>query len=281
MKRKTVLGPATLFFLIWLLLLTAIPALLILAVSFLSRSPQGELLYEATLSNYARCFHWLYIRVLFKTLGLAGSATLTCLLVGFPVAYFLARSAGWLRQLGLILLFIPFWTNFILRVYGIVSLVGNHGLLNQLLLKSGLISEPLQILYTPIGVYLGLLYNYLPFVVVPIFSALEKFDNALREAAYDLGASRIQTFLRVVLPNIKEGVLIGSLFVFIPMLGEYVIPDLLGGAKQIYLGNLMVSQFFTAQDWPFGAAIAGLLSLFLILTILLQNKWQKTGVQHA
>ena len=169
--------------------------------------------------------------------------------------------------------FIPFWTNFILRIYGIVSLLGTHGLLNQALVRLGIIHEPLSILYTRTGVYIGLLYNYLPFLVVPIFSALEKFDSSLREAAQDLGAGRIQTFWKVVIPNVKEGVFIGSLFVFIPMMGEYVIPDLLGGAKEAFLGNVMVSQFFVMQDWPFGSALAGLLSVLLILTLWLQTRW--------
>jgi len=211
--------------------------------------------------------------VVFKTFWLALMATTSCLLVGFPVAYFLARCHGPMRQFGLILLFIPFWTNFILRIYGIISLVGNHGILNQIIQKVGLANGPVELLYTRTGVFIGLIYNYLPFLVVPIFSALEKFDPVYREAALDLGANRVQTFLRVVLPNIKEGVFIGSLFVFIPMMGEYVIPDLLGGAKEVFLGKIMVSQFFDVQDWPFGSAIAGLLSLLLCFTLYLQNRW--------
>jgi ABC-type spermidine/putrescine transport system permease subunit I len=160
-------------------------------------------------------------------------------------------------------------------VYGLVSLFGSHGFLNQVLMKMGVIDSPLAILYTRLGVYLGLLYNYLPFLVVPIFSSLEKLDDSLREAAHDLGASRVQTFLKVVLPNIKEGVFVGSLFVFIPMMGEYVIPDLLGGAKEAFLGNVMVSQFFVMQDWPFGSAIAGMLSALLLLTLWLQYRWKR------
>jgi len=170
---------------------------------------------------------------------------------------------------------VPFWTNFILRIYGIISLLGNHGLLNQLIIWMELTDAPIKILYTRGGVYLGLLYNYLPFLVVPIFSALEKLDPAIKEAAYDLGASRFQTFWKVVLPNIKEGVFTGSLFVFIPMLGEYVIPDLLGGAKEVFLGNIMVSQFFVLQDWPFGSALAGLLSILLLFSLWLRNRSNK------
>jgi spermidine/putrescine transport system permease protein len=263
------------FFLAWLIALTLLPFLIILGMSFLQRGALGALSFTPTLANYARCFQWLYAKVLGKTVWLAFMATVSCLLVGFPVAYHLARAQGAMRQFGLVLLFIPFWTNFILRIYGIVSLLGSHGLLNQGLIRLGLIREPLDILYTRTGVYIGLLYNYLPFLVVPIFSSLEKFDDSLREAAHDLGASRVQTFWKVVLPNIREGVFVGSLFVFIPMLGEYVIPDLLGGAKEAFLGNVMVSQFFVMGDWPFGSALAGLLSILLIFAVTLQSRWTR------
>ncbi len=265
--------PSAWTFLTWLSLFTLLPFLIILGMSFIQKGPYGTLTWMPTLANYARCFQWIYVRVLGKTLFLAGTATLSCLVFGFPVAYFLARSQGLRRNLGLVLLFIPFWTNFVLRMYGIISLYGNHGLLNQTLQAIGIIDEPLPILYTRFGVYLGLVYNYLPFLVVPIFSALEKLDESWREAAQDLGANRVQVFWQIIVPNIREGVLVGSLFVFIPMLGEYVIPDLLGGAKEAFLGNVMVSQFFVMQDWPFGSALAGLLAGILLLTLWAQAKW--------
>lgn len=277
MIRARELPTSALTFVGWLGFFTLVPFLFILGMSFLQKDTFGGYQFSFTLENYARCFQWIYVRVLGKTLWMASVATLSCLLIGFPVAYYLARSKGIMRQLGLVLLFIPFWTNFILRIYGIVSIAGNHGLVNQVLMKMGVIEAPLSILYTRTGVYLGLVYNYLPFLVVPIFSALEKLDPAFREAAQDLGAGRIQTFWKVVLPNIKEGLLVGSLFVFIPMMGEYVIPDLLGGAKEIFLGNVMVSQFFVMQDWPFGSAIAGFLSLLLFFALYLQTKWGNDG----
>lgn len=268
------LPSSALSFIGWLSFFTLLPFLLILGMSFLQKGEYGGYQFIVTFENYLRCFDWIYARVLLKTLWLAFIATSTCLMVGFPVAYYLARAQGPMKQLGLVLLFIPFWTNFILRIYGIISLAGNHGLLNQILLGFGLIHTPLEILYTRTGVYLGLVYNYLPFLVVPIYSALEKLDPSFREAAQDLGANRVNTFWRVVVPNIKEGVLVGSLFVFVPMMGEYVIPDLLGGAKEMFLGNIMVSQFFVMQDWPFGSSIAGLLSVFLFLALYLQTRWQ-------
>ena len=276
-KTSKPIPVTALVFIGWLILMTFLPFLIILGMSFLERNPLGTISFHFNLNNYLRSFQYIYIKVLFKTVGLALMATLSCLAVGFPVAYHLARSKGWMKQLGLVLLFIPFWTNFILRIYGFVSLLGNHGLINQVLLYLGVIQTPLEILYTRKGVYIGLIYNYLPFLVVPIFSSLEKLDPSLREAGFDLGANRIQVFRRVVIPNIKEGILVGSLFVFIPMLGEYVIPDLLGGAKEAFLGNVMVSQFFVMQDWPFGSAIAGMLSILLFLTLWVQTRWSKVG----
>jgi len=275
MKRFRMSAPAY-FFLGWLLLLTLVPFLIIFGMSFLQKSHDKLVTLPITLQNYTRCFEWVYFKVLWKTVLLAGGATLSCLCIGFPVAYYLAKADGAKRQWGLVLLFVPFWTNFILRIHGMVSLLGNHGLLNQTLMNLGIIHSPLEILYTRLGVYIGLVYNYLPFLVVPIFSALEKLDPTLREAAFDLGASRFQSFWKVTVPNIKEGVFIGSLFVFIPMLGEYVIPDLLGGAKEVFLGNIMVSQFYVMQDWPFGSAIAGLISLTLLVALWLQTRWQQS-----
>ncbi len=260
------------FFVGWLFLLTLVPFLIILTISFLSRSEVGLIEFRFTLENYDRCFQWLYAKVLWKTFALAGTATFGCLILGFPVAYYLARSQGSRRQVGLILLFIPFWTCFILRVYGLVSVLGSNGLLNRFLMEIGLVDEPVRILYTRVGVFLGLVYNYLPFLVVPVFSSLEKLDRTLLEASWDLGATRGQTFWKVILPNVKEGILVGCLFVFIPMLGEYVIPDLLGGAKEVFLGNIMVSQFFTMQDWPFGSALAGLLSSVLLVLLCVASR---------
>ena len=176
MKRPTGAGA----FLGWLFLFSLVPFLIILGMSFLQKSGPGIILFKPTLGNFARCFDLVYARVLVKTVWVALTATFSCLMIGFPVAYFLAKTQGNFRQVGLILLFIPFWTNFILRMYGIISLVGNHGLFNQVLLHTGLISDPIEVLYTRVGVYIGLVHNYLPFLVVPVFSSLEKLDPSLR-----------------------------------------------------------------------------------------------------
>jgi|688.fasta_scaffold183953_3 spermidine/putrescine transport system permease protein len=279
MKQTQILPSSAWAFLIWLIVMTLVPFTIILGMSFLERTELGTILFSFSLKNYQQLFDWVYLKVLLKTVWLALMATLSCLAVGFPVAYYLARVQGPMKSLGLILLFIPFWTNFILRIYGIVSLFGSNGILNQFFSAVGL--PKASILYTRWGVYVGLVYNYLPFLVVPIYSSLEKLDPFLREAAADLGAARFQTFRKVILPNIKEGVFIGSLFVFIPMLGEYVIPDLLGGAKEAFLGKVMVEQFFILQDWPLGSAIATMLSVLLLGALWLQNRWASKNQNNS
>ena len=279
MKQTQILPSSAWAFLIWLIVMTLVPFTIILGMSFLERTELGTILFSFSLKNYQQLFDWVYLKVLLKTVWLALMATLSCLAVGFPVAYYLARVQGPMKSLGLILLFIPFWTNFILRIYGIVSLFGSNGILNQFFSAVGL--PKASILYTRWGVYVGLVYNYLPFLVVPIYSSLEKLDPFLREAAADLGAARFQTFRKVILPNIKEGVFTGSLFVFIPMLGEYVIPDLLGGAKEAFLGKVMVEQFFILQDWPLGSAIATMLSVLLLGALWLQNRWASKNQNNS
>ena len=259
-------------FLAWLCVLTLMPFVVVLVMSFLQRDAQGALVWAPTLHNYVRCFQWTYVAVLLKTLCMALGATLACLILGFHLAYFLAKQSGWLKNIGLILLFVPFWTNFILRVYAMVSLLGNHGLLNQAGQFFGLWSQPLPLLHTRWGVWIGLIYNYVPFLVVPVFSALDRLDPVLREAAFDLGANRWQTFWKVVIPNVRSGIFVGCAFVFVPVLGEYVIPDLLGGAKEVYLGNVLVSQLFTMQDWPMASTIASLLCLTLLGVLVVKGR---------
>lgn len=259
--------PLAAVFFLWLVVLTVLPLILLLAISFTQKVSGQGLGLRWSLDSYARILDALYLQVFVKTVVVAGVATATCLVLGFPVAYALSKFQGRARSLGLMLLFLPFWTNFILRVYGTVSLFGNYGLFNQVLLRLGVVDEPVRILYTRTGVFLGLVYNYLPFLVVPIFAALEKLDPDLEEAAQDLGANRWTTLRKVVVPNVREGIGTGCLFVFVPMLGEYVIPDTLGGAREAFLGNVMVSQFFAVNDWPFGAAIAGLLTFLLLASL--------------
>jgi spermidine/putrescine transport system permease protein len=195
----------------------------------------------------------------------AALTTLGTILIGYPLAYFIARSPARQRAIYLFLILVPFWTNFIIRIYAWIMILRTEGLLNSFLLKLGLIQAPLEILYTPTAVLIAMVYEFLPFMVLPLYTSLEKIEPAQLEAAADLGARPYKAFLRVTLPLSIPGMIAGTILVFIPAMGMFVVPDLMGGAKTILVGNLIRNQFLTARDWPFGAAASMLL---LILTLV-------------
>jgi spermidine/putrescine transport system permease protein len=200
---------------------------------------------------------------------MAAVTTGVCLVVGYPVAYYLARSGHRFRNLLLFLLLVPFWTNFLIRIYAWMLLLRTEGLLNRGLMGLGLISEPLQIMYTPLAVMLAMVYEFLPFMILPLYTSLEKLDPALLEAAADLYARPLRRFLRVTLPLSVPGVIAGTILVFVPTMGMFVVPDLMGGARTALVGNLVRQQFLSARDWPFGAAASMvLMALTLLATVL-------------
>ena len=211
----------------------------------------------------------LYWKAYFSSLKIASIATFLTLLVGYPIAYAMARAPrSW--QLTLVMLVIlPFWTSFLIRVYAWIGILSNEGFLNQFLIWTGLISEPLALLNTNIAVYIGIVYTYLPFLVLPVYSALEKLDDTLLEAAEDLGCSRLQAFWAVTAPLSKPGVIAGCFLVFIPALGEFVIPSLLGGSDTLMIGKVLWEEFFSNRDWPVASAVAIILLLILIIPIIL------------
>ncbi|HEU4569896.1 MAG TPA: ABC transporter permease [Gemmatimonadales bacterium] len=244
----------------WLALFFAAPLLMVAAYSVMPAAPFGGVARGFTLAAYARLADPLYAGIVWRTLWLATVTTLVSLLLGYPVAYVIARSGRWRRWL-LLLVVLPFWTSFLVRTYAMIFLLRDTGLVNTLLLKLGLIQAPLTLLYTPGAVLAGLVYGYLPFAVLPIYAALEKLDPTLLEAATTLGAPPRTAFFRVTLPLSMPGVVAAALLVFIPSLGSFLTPDLLGGAKTSLLGNLIQAQFTTARDWPFGSAASLLLLL--------------------
>lgn len=244
----------------WLALFFAAPLLMVAAYSVMPAAPFGGVARGFTLEAYARLADPLYAGIVWRTLWLATVTTLVSLLLGYPVAYVIARSGRWRRWL-LLLVVLPFWTSFLVRTYAMIFLLRDTGLVNTLLLKLGLIQAPLTLLYTPGAVLAGLVYGYLPFAVLPIYAALEKLDPTLLEAATTLGAPPRTAFFRVTLPLSMPGVVAAALLVFIPSLGSFLTPDLLGGAKTSLLGNLIQAQFTTARDWPFGSAASLLLLL--------------------
>lgn len=248
----------------WLFFFFLVPLGIVLVYSFAQRGVYGGIEWAFSLENYARALDPLYVKILWRSLGMALFTTIFCLLCGYPFAYFIAFAPARLKNLLLILLIIPFWTNFLIRTYAWIVILQEEGLINSLLLSIGVIRQPLNLLYTPMSVMLGMVYGYLPFMVLPLYSSLEKLQPALLEASMDLGANRLKTFLHVTLPLTAPGIAAGVVLVFIPTIGEFIIPDILGGAKTVLIGNLITNQFLTARDWPFGAAITFIVVLFVL-----------------
>jgi len=231
------------------------PLGVVLLYSLLSRGVYGGVTLPFTPENFLRLIDPLYLRILWRSLLMAGAATLGCLVLAFPLALFISR-AGTRKSVYLHLVMLPFWTCFLVRTYAWMFLLRDTGLVNSVLLWLGVIREPLPLLYSAGAVWIGLVYGFLPFAVLPLYATIEKIDRNLLEAAADLGARPLQTLLRVVLPLAAPGVRAGAVLVFIPCLGAYLTPDLLGGSRVIMAGNLIQNQFTSARDWPFGAAAA-------------------------
>lgn len=269
----------------WLVLglLLLLPLALLLGISFAPRGTYGgvapvedwgaHLRSGAFLANYARSFRGLYLRIGWRSLWMAALTTLLCLAISFPVAYHLALRAPrrW-KEVLLGLAVVPFWTSFLIRTYAWMFILRTEGLLNQTLLGLGLIDRPLELLYTQLAVLIGLVYGELPFMILPLYASLEKLDRTLLEAAADLGAGAAATFRRVTVPLAAPGIAAGVVVVFIPSLGQFVVSDLLGGARSMLLGNLVQNQFAVARNQPFGAAVAFELAATVLLLLWLAGR---------
>ena len=217
----------------------------------------------------------LYWRAYLSSLRIALVSTFVTLLVGYPIAYGMANAASEWRPTLMMLVILPFWTSFLIRVYAWIGILSNEGFLNQFLLWTGIISEPLQIMNTPTAVYIGIVYTYLPFMILPIYATLERMDESLLEAAEDLGCSRSSAFWLITVPLSKSGVIAGCFLVFIPALGEFVIPSLLGGSGTLMIGKVLWEEFFNNRDWPVASAVAIILLLILVIPIILFQKNQE------
>lgn len=248
---------------LWLLVFFVLPLVIMFGYSFMPRNQYGGVEPGFTLLHYQRFADPLYVTILVRTTIYAALCTLLCLILGYPVAYAIARGGPW-RNFLLFLIVLPFWTSFLVRTFAMIFLMRDTGLVNSWLIAVGILDEPIQILYTPTAVMIGLVYGFLPFMVLPIYSSLEKLDLSLLEAAEVLGARASSRFLRVTLPLSMPGVIAGSLLVFIPALGSFLTSDLLGGAKQMMIGNLVQNQFTAARNWPFGSAAS-----FALMTLVL------------
>lgn len=255
-----------------ILTLFLIPLAILCAYTLLTRGAYGGTSLPWTLENWQRLADPLYLSILARSFGVAALSTLLCLALGFPLALFISR-AGARKHLYLYLVILPFWTSFLVRTYAWLFLLRDTGLINSALLSLGLIQEPLPLLYNYGAVILGLVYGYLPFMVLPLYATLERLDPTLLEAAADLGARPAHTLRRVIIPLCMPGIRAGSLLVFIPCLGAYLTPDLLGGGKTILIGNLIQNQFANARDWPFGAALSlGLMAVVMLLLMALVRR---------
>jgi spermidine/putrescine transport system permease protein len=246
---------------LWAFAFVVAPALIMAGYSFAERGTLGGVAWTFTLENYADVVDPVYLGIVWRSLGYAALTTVLCLGAGYPVAYQIARAAPRRRRLLLLAVTLPFWTSFLIRTYAWVTILKGQGLLNAVLLGLGVVSEPLELLYTPGAVVLGLVYTFLPFMILPIYASVEKLDAALVEAALDLGARPLAAFRRVVLPLTLPGVAAGVLLVFVPALGLYAVNDILGGGRVDMIGNVIESQFKTARNWPFGAALGTVLLL--------------------
>jgi spermidine/putrescine transport system permease protein len=267
--RRHFLLPARL----WMALFFAAPLAIVCAYSFLTRGDYGGVELPWTAESYTRLADRLYLAIFWRSLWIASAATALCVLLGFPLALFIAR-AGRFRNLFLQLVLLPFWTSFLVRTYAWLFILRDTGLINTVLQSLHVIASPLPLLYNDAAVLTGLVYNFLPFFVLPVYATLERLDPLLAEAAADLGARPAATLRRVVIPLSMPGIVAGAVLVFIPCLGAYLTPDLLGGGKSVMLGNLVQNQFTTARDWPFGSAASLVLMLAaaLLLAALMRSR---------
>jgi spermidine/putrescine transport system permease protein len=251
----------------WLLAFTLLPLGIVVYYSFLTRGPWGSITYTWTLENYRQLLDPLFLQVFLRSLRLALLTTGLCLLAGYLLAYWITFSGGRYKSVCIFLVILPFWTSDLVRVYAWMTLLADHGVINNALSTLGLIRAPLPLLYNEFAVLVGLVYAYLPFMILPLYAALERLDRTLLEAAADLGATPVERFIKVTLPLTKGGMLSGSVLVFVPCIGEFLIPELLGGAKAMLLGKFIALKITGLRHWPLGAAYS-LLLLGMILLLL-------------
>lgn len=258
--------------LVWLAAFVLVPLVILLVYSFCQRDDLGRVVFSFTWENYARVFNPIYLRILGRSVGYAALTTAICIVVGYPVAWFIARQREAVRSRLLMLVMIPFWTSFLIRTYAWIAILKSEGLLNALLQYGRIIAEPLDLLYTPFAVVTGLVYAYLPFMILPIYGSAEKVDAALVEAAHDLGAGPLRAFSSVIIPLTRPGIIAGVLLVFVPAIGMFAITDLMGGAQVPLIGNVIQNQFLRARNWPFGAALGIVFTLLFVVTYALAQR---------
>ncbi|HBK47286.1 MAG TPA: putrescine ABC transporter permease PotH [Xanthomonadaceae bacterium] len=277
---------------LWMLVFFAIPFLIVLRISF-SRMTNGMPPYTPILEYVDNAFalklhlsSYLsllgdsqYLRAYLSSIKIAAISTVLTLLIGYPIAYVISRLAPAARSVALMLVVLPSWTSFLIRVYAWIGILDSNGVLNKLLLALGVIDAPLRLLYTPVAAYIGIVYCYLPFMVLPLYANLVKLDNRLLEAAYDLGARPWKAFATITLPLSRNGVIAGAMLVMIPAVGEFVIPEMLGGPDTLMIGRVLWGEFFFNRDWPRASAVAIVMLLTLLVPILVFNRYQQRQLE--
>jgi spermidine/putrescine transport system permease protein len=264
---------------LWAAVFVVAPAVIMLVYSFARRGTLGGVVLDFTLESYAAVFDPVYLQIVIRSIGYAAITTGICLAAGYPVAYLIGRADPRWRNLLLMAVMVPFWTSFLIRTYAWVTILKSEGLLNSLLVQLELIAEPLEMLYTPGAVVLGLVYTFLPFMILPIYSSVEKLDGALIEAALDLGAGPVRAFSRVIVPLTSPGIAAGILLVFVPALGIYAVNDILGGGRVDMIGNIIENQFKgNARNWPFGAALGTTLLVSFAIVYAVVNRRQRAAL---
>lgn len=266
MNNRSLFRPASIGITwLWLGIFAVLPNLALLLVALLDKSETGFFIPVLTLANFAELFKPTFLTVLYDSVRLAALSTLFCLAVGYPFAYLLARTREKLRPWLLLLVIIPFWTNSLIRTYALILILGAQGMVNKFLLWCGIISQPLTIMYTQVAVFIGLTYTLLPFMVLPLYASIEKMDTQLLDAAKDLGAGPLRAFWHITLPLTLPGIAAGSILIFLPSLGYFYVPEILGGATDLLLGTFIKNQFLVANNWPLGAAASSVLTIILAI----------------
>lgn len=254
-------------YVVWTLIFTIVPLLIIVYYSFANRDAFGDLAPGFTLNNYKEFFNPIYLGVFWKSIKLSLISTAICFALGYPMAFIMSRAKGSKQNLMVMLFILPLWTNFLLRTYAWMGLLRDQGIINELLMFLGFIDEPIHMLYTTGAVVLGMVYNFLPFMVLPIYSVLSKMDRSLIEASRDLGANEFSVFKKIIFPLSFPGVATGIVMVFMPAVSTFVISDLLGGGQSLLIGNLIQNQFLGARNWQFGSAVSVIMMIFLVASM--------------
>lgn len=258
---------------LWMSIFFVIPMLIVLSYAFLTKGTYGGVQMIFTLKNFNVFFEPIFLKILFRTIYISIVVTFITILLAIPTAYFIAKSK--FKQELLILVIIPFWTNFLIRIYAWISILGSNGFLNTFLIKLGIIETPLKLLYNTGSVILITVYTSLPFAILPLYAIIEKFDFSLVEAARDLGATNSQAFRKVFLPNIRPGIITSILFTFIPAMGSYAIPKLVGGTQATMLGNIIAQHLTVTRNWPLASAISAMLIIVTSIALLIFMRAEK------